>query len=76
LGDKTMAQLSEKDLLWQYNTASNSIGVMMKHPWRNMLSRWTNFLTEDREKDWRKRDHEFEVKRKTKAEIISKWKEG
>jgi len=76
LGDKTIAQLSEKDLLWQYNTASNSIGVMVKHLWGNMLSRWTNFLTEDGEKDTRKRDDEFEVELKTKDEILSKWEEG
>ncbi len=27
----------------------------------NMLSRWTNFLTEDGEKEWRQRDDEFEI---------------
>ncbi len=28
LGDKTIAQLSDKDLFWHYNEASNSIAVM------------------------------------------------
>ena len=41
-----------------------------------MLSRWTNFLTEDGEKEWRNRDGEFEQDIATKAELIEKWEEG
>ena len=47
LGDKTLAQLSEEQIFWQYNEESNSIAVIIKHTAGNMLSRWTNFLTED-----------------------------
>ena len=61
LGDKTMAQLSDEQLYWQYNEASNSIAIMVKHLWGNMMSRWTDFLTTDGEKDFRKRDQEFEL---------------
>jgi hypothetical protein len=42
----------------------------------NMLSRWTNFLTEDGEKAWRKRDAEFELQDCTKEDLISFWNEG
>ena len=59
LGDKTMAQLNDEQLFWQYNDASNSIAIMVKHLWGNMMSRWTDFLTTDGEKDFRKRDEEF-----------------
>ena len=59
LGDKTMAQLTDEQLIWQYNEASNSIAIMVKHLWGNMMSRWTDFLTTDGEKDFRKRDEEF-----------------
>ncbi len=76
LGDKTFEQLSEDNLLWQYNESSNSIGIIVQHLWGNMLSRWTNFLTEDGEKDWRNRDTEFENVIKTKEELIKKWEEG
>jgi len=76
LGDKTMAQLGDEELLWQYNDASNSIAIMVKHLWGNMMSRWTDFLTTDGEKDFRKRDEEFESDLKTRAEIIAKWEEG
>ncbi len=50
LGDKTFNQLTEEQLFWQYNDESNSIAIIVKHIAGNMLSRWTNFLTEDGEK--------------------------
>jgi hypothetical protein len=46
-------------MFWQYNEESNSIAVIVKHIAGNMLSRWTDFLTEDGEKSWRNRDEEF-----------------
>lgn len=76
LGDKTIAQLSEENLLWQFNENSNSIGIIVQHLWGNMLSRWTNFLTEDGEKPWRDRDNEFEDVIKTKDELVQKWNAG
>jgi hypothetical protein len=76
LGDQTFAQLSEADLFWQYNESSNSIAIIIKHLWGNMLSRWTDFLTTDGEKLWRNREEEFEVDIKTKAELLHKWEAG
>ncbi len=76
LGDKTFAQLQEEDFFFQPNTASNSIAVTMQHLHGNMLSRWTNFLTEDGEKPWRKRDDEFENLSFTKEQLLEKWEEG
>ena len=76
LGEKTFAQLDEKELFWKYNEESNSIGTIVKHLWGNMLSRWTDFLTTDGEKEWRNRDAEFENDIKDKAELLSKWNEG
>lgn len=76
LGDKTMEQLDEMNLFWQFNDESNSIAVIVQHLWGNMLSRWTNFLTEDGEKEWRERDTEFEKVIKTKEELITKWDAG
>ncbi|WP_297982760.1 DUF1572 domain-containing protein [uncultured Chryseobacterium sp.] len=76
LGDKTFAQLSDEQLFWQYNEESNSIAVIVQHLGGNMLSRWTNFLTEDGEKDWRNRDSEFENNLKSKTEVIEFWEKG
>lgn len=76
LGDRSFAQLSDEQLFWQYNEASNSIAVMVKHLWGNMLSRWTDFLTSDGEKEWRDRDGEFEATIQSREELLQKWQEG
>ena len=76
LGDKTFTQLSAEQLFWQYNSESNSIAVIVKHLSGNMLSRWTNFLTTDGEKEWRNRDAEFEQGTESKEEIVEKWQQG
>ena len=76
LGDKTFAQLSIENLLWQYNESSNSIAIIVQHLSGNMLSRFTNFLTEDGEKAWRDRDNEFEKTIQSKDELVQKWNAG
>lgn len=76
LGDKTFAQFSEEQFFWQFNEESNSIAIIVKHLAGNMLSRWTNFLTEDGEKSWRNRDAEFVNDFKTKAEVLEFWEKG
>ncbi len=67
LGEKTFSQLTDEELFWQYNENSNSIAIIVNHLSGNMLSRWTDFLTTDGEKEWRNRDEEFEDTIKTKA---------
>lgn len=50
LGDRTFEQITEKDFHFQPNEESNSIAIIIQHMHGNMLSRWTNFLSEDGEK--------------------------
>ena len=76
LGDKTIAQLSEEQLFIQNSEVENSIGVIINHLWGNMMSRWTDFKTTDGEKEFRKRDQEFETVIITKEELLNKWDEG
>lgn len=76
LGEKTIAQLPDEKLYWQYNKESNSIAIIVKHLWGNMLSRWTDFLTSDGEKQWRERDAEFENNINSREELLAKWDEG
>lgn len=76
LGEKTFDQLSDNDLLWKYNDESNSIATIVCHLSGNMLSRWTNFLTSDGEKEWRNREMEFEKNNWNKVQILNKWNEG
>ena len=76
LGEKAMAQVPDDKLFWQYNEESNSIGTIVKHLWGNMLSRWTDFMTTDGEKEWRHRDAEFENDVKDRKELMKKWNDG
>lgn len=76
LADKAIAQLEPAMLFIQPNAESNSIAMIIQHMHGNMLSRWTDFLTTDGEKEWRKRDEEFEVILEDKEEVLLKWEEG
>lgn len=76
LGDKTLEQLNDWDLHYQPNDESNSIAIIIQHLAGNMLSRWTNFLEEDGEKEWRDRDAEFGAGKQTRAELLGLWNKG
>lgn len=76
LGEKTFAQLADEKLFHQINEESNSIATIVKHLHGNMMSRWTDFLTTDGEKEWRQRDAEFENDISTRDEMMRIWNEG
>lgn len=76
LCDKTFEQITEPDFHYQPNKESNSIAIIIQHLVGNMLSRFTNFLTEDGEKPWRNRDTEFEEQQLSKNQLLKKWNEG
>ena len=76
LAEKAMDQLDEKGLHYIPSAESNSIAIIIQHMNGNMMSRWTNFLTEDGEKDWRKRDEEFEQHPLSRQELLTRWNEG
>jgi hypothetical protein len=76
LGEKAMDQLKKEQLFVVPSKDSNSIAILVQHLSGNMLSRWTDFLTSDGEKEWRNRDAEFEETVKTKAELLKVWNKG
>lgn len=78
MGDKCFAQLTEKDLYYTPDPNSNSIAVIIRHLSGNMLSRWTNFLTEDGEKPWRNRDYEFglDLPEEGREALLAAWEKG
>src|SRR5262245_46928073 len=76
LGDYTFMQLADADFHHTPNEASNSIATIIQHLHGNMRSRWTNFLTEDGEKEWRNRDTEFEVHDQSRQQLVQMWEEG
>ena len=76
LGDQTFNQIEENHLFQKFGSESNSIGIIVNHIWGNMMSRWTNFMHEDGEKQWRNRDREFEEVIQNKEDLLSKWEEA
>jgi hypothetical protein len=84
LGDKAMDQLQPEQLFYSANEDTNSIAVIVKHLHGNMLSRWTDFLTSDGEKEWRNRDAEFDTSlsdqnsnaQERKEKLLKTWNEG
>lgn len=76
IAEKAMDQLDENQLFTTVNEDTNSIATIIKHMHGNMLSRWTDFLTTDGEKEWRKRDAEFDNPDNSKTELLQLWNEG
>lgn len=76
LGEKTFEQIPASQLFRTYNEDSNSIAIIVKHLSGNMLSRWTDFLTSDGEKEWRNRDDEFADDIRTKESLLEYWEKG
>ena len=76
LGEKAISQLEDEQLFISLNEDTNSIAQIVKHISGNMLSRWTDFLNSDGEKEWRNRDDEFVDTYKSKAELLENWNKG
>ncbi|RMD89514.1 MAG: DUF1572 domain-containing protein [Calditrichaeota bacterium] len=71
--EKALEQISDEDFFKQPDEHSNSIAIILKHISGNLLSRFTDFLTTDGEKEWRHRDSEFQVHETTKEELMEMW---
>ena len=76
LGEKAINQLQDEQLFISLNEETNSIAQIVKHLSGNMLSRWTDFLTSDGEKEWRNRDDEFVDTYESKKELLENWNKG
>ncbi|AYV69432.1 hypothetical protein C2I06_22725 [Niallia circulans] len=76
LGDNTFEQIGEKEINWTYNSSSNSIAIIVKHMSGNMISRWTDFLNTDGEKEYRNREEEFTDNISSKEELHTVWENG
>lgn len=76
LGEGAFSQLGEEQLTWQANASSNSIAMIVKHLSGNMRSRWTDFLSTDGEKPWRRRDQEFVNDVQDRQQLIALWESG
>ena len=74
--EKAISQINEAELHFRNDTESNNVAILMQHIGGNMLSRFTDFLTTDGEKEWRRRDDEFEDYNKDREELFAIWNKG
>ena len=75
LGEGALRQLRAEEMV-AHAAGANSVAVIVWHLAGNLESRFTDFLTSDGEKPWRRRDTEFEPRRATPATILAKWDRG
>ncbi|MBS1495435.1 MAG: DUF1572 family protein [Bacteroidetes bacterium] len=76
IAEKAIEQVEPSQLFITPNADTNSIAMIVQHMAGNMLSRWTDFLTSDGEKEWRNRDDEFVPILNTKEEMMHAWNNG
>ena len=76
LGEGAMSQMSDAELVAPAPGDANSAATIVWHLAGNFQSRFTDFLTSDGEKPWRKRDEEFDLRMASRAEILRRWNEG
>jgi len=76
LAEAAIDQLPDDRLSTDGPAGGNSIAVICWHISGNLQSRFTEFLTKDGEKPWRKREEEFQARRVTRSELLSKWNQG
>ena len=74
--EKAIAQINDEEMHYCPDAESNSVAIMMKHMAGNMLSRFTDFLNTDGEKEWRNRDSEFIDEGKNREELFDFWNKG
>jgi uncharacterized damage-inducible protein DinB len=76
LAEGALAQLSDAELAIAAPGGGNSIATVCWHVAGNLRSRFTDFLTSDGEKPWRKREEEFHARQVTEAELRAHWEQG
>jgi len=76
LGDSALAQLDDSELATPGAGGGNSAVILVWHVGGNLASRFTDFLTSDGEKPWRRRDDEFVSRVVSRAELLAKWNTG
>jgi hypothetical protein len=76
LAEGAIAQLGDEDLCASPPGGGSSIVTICWHVSGNLRSRFTDFLTTDGEKPWRKREEEFDARAVTKADLLEHWEAG
>jgi uncharacterized damage-inducible protein DinB len=76
LTEKSVNQISEKQLHEHVHGYELSVATLMKHMSGCLKSLWTNFRTEDGEKPWRNRESEFIDDFDSHSDLMNHWETG
>jgi uncharacterized damage-inducible protein DinB len=76
VAEKAIAQMPDEALNHVPSPEGNSVAMLVRHVSGNLVSRFTNFLTEDGEKPDRDRDAEFAERAYTRAEVGEMMRRG
>lgn len=76
LVELAVAQVPDQDLDRRLDPDGNSIAITIAHLVGNLTSRFTDFLTSDGEKEWRRRDAEFEAPGLDRDALLAAWREA
>ena len=76
IAERAIGQVTDEQFFALIDAEANSIALIVKHIAGNLHSRWTDFLTTDGEKDFRKRDTEFELIGDTRESLMQFWETG
>ena len=76
IAENALAQMPDEALNRVPSPEGNSAAMIVRHVSGNLISRFTNFLTEDGEKPARDREREFDERPYTRAEMDELWSRG
>jgi hypothetical protein len=76
LAEAALAQVPEPRLSVPGPGNGNSLATICWHIAGNLQSRFTDFLTADGEKPWRKREEEFAARTVSRETLLAKWATG
>lgn len=76
LAEGAFAQLSDTELNEPGSNGGNSIAIIARHMAGNFASRFTDFLTSDGEKPWRRREDEFASTGPSRQQLLEDWEAG
>jgi len=76
LAEGALAQLTDDQVVAAVRGGGNSVATICWHLAGNLRSRFTDFLTTDGEKPWRRREDEFLPRIVPRAELLRHWDSG
>jgi uncharacterized damage-inducible protein DinB len=76
LAEGALSQLGDDEIAAVGSAGGNSVATICWHVGGNLRSRFTDFLTSDGEKPWRRREEEFQSRTIPRAELLAQWEGG